>query len=282
MTRSSTGRIARFVCSLSVATACVWAPAANAQEPAPPAETGPSVTTTPPDPLAPVVPAPPPPPPPVTTPVRARPVAAPEPLPERAESDLDVEKRRFAIGYGGLSQVPVGAPGVLDITVPSIALRYWLNPTTGVDIGVGIGWQGGSVDVAGTSMDKDSVTGFILQAGLPIALSTRRHVSFQVIPSVAIAHGETSTISPYGVGMADFSGTRVDVGARAGFELFFGFIGIPELALNATVGMQFESRVYKIAAMGNTQSDTTLTFTTTVQENPWDIFAGNVAARYYF
>ena len=38
----------------------------------------------------------------------------------------------------------------------------------------------------------------------------------------------------------DFSGIRFDVGARTGFELFFGFIGIPELSLSATVGLQFE------------------------------------------
>jgi len=30
------------------------------------------------------------------------------------------------------------------------------------------------------------------------------------------------------------------------------------------------------------QHDTTTGFSTTVQSNPWDIFAGNVAARYYF
>ena len=33
---------------------------------------------------------------------------------------------------------------------------------------------------------------------------------------------------------------------------------------------------------GLATSDTTLGFSTTVQNSPWDIFAGNVAARYYF
>jgi hypothetical protein len=211
--------------------------------------------------------------------VRQQPAS--EPPPERAPTDLDVEKRRFAIGYAGLSQVPIGAPGLVDLTVPAIALRYWVNPTMGLDFGLGIGWQGGSTEIGGTSTDKNGVFGFILQAGLPIALSTRRHVSFQIIPSVAVAHGQTSQSSGL-AGTSTFSGTRIDVGARAGFELFFGFIGIPELALSATVGMQFESRKYTLEGMGVTQSDTTLHFSTTVQNNPWDIFAGNVAARYYF
>jgi hypothetical protein len=285
MKRSSTARMARFLGSLSVIAASIWTPAANAQAPAPPEDAAPSVTTTPADPFAsPTVPAPPPPPPPppVAAPVRVRQQPAWEPPPERAPTDLDVEKRRFAIGYAGLSQVPIGAPGLVDLTVPAIALRYWVNPTMGLDFGLGIGWQGGSTEVGGTSTDKNGVFGFILQAGLPIALSTRRHVSFQIIPSLAVAHGQTSQPSGLAVGTSAFSGTRIDVGARAGFELFFGFIGIPELALSATVGMQFESRKYTAEDMGITQSDTTLGFSTTVQNNPWDIFAGNVAARYYF
>jgi hypothetical protein len=72
------------------------------------------------------------------------------------------------------------------------------------------------------------------------------------------------------------------VGARAGLELFFGFIGIPELALSATVGAQFEYLRNAQSADGTNTSDTTYSLTTTVQNSPWDIFVGNVAARYYF
>jgi hypothetical protein len=200
--------------------------------------------------------------------------------PHHAASDLDVEVRRWAIGYAGISQVPVGGPGALDITVPAIGVRYWTSPTVGLDFAFGFGWTGGSVEAAGTSIDKDSISGFLFQAGLPVALSTHRHVSFQIIPNIAVARGQTTVGT--GTAAMDFSGLRLDVGARAGFELFFGFIGIPELALNATVGMQFEYRQYSVDSGGLTQSDTTTAFTTTVQNSPWDIFAGNVAARYYF
>jgi len=196
-------------------------------------------------------------------------------------SDLDVEARRWAIGYAGFSQVPVGlsANGV-DITVPAIGFRYWSSPTFGVDLALGFAWSGGSSTSGGVSLDKNSLYGFIVQGGLPFALSTHRHVSFQVIPFVAIAHGQTSTGT--GAGAIDFSGTRADIGLRTGFELFFGFIGIPQLALSTTVGVQFEVRKYSSDGSGTTQSDTTLGVSTTVQNNPWDIFAGNVAARYYF
>jgi len=247
---------------------------------------------------APPPPAPPPaevpaeaaPPPAVATPAAAAPPAWPpavaaqqatEPAPERAASDLDTEARRIAIGYGGISQVPAGLSPA-DLTVPSLALRYWLSPKLGLDLGLGLSWAGGSTESGGISTDKDSIWGVVLQAGLPIALSTHRHVSFQVIPFLAFGHGQTSSSNGGTTTTADLKGNRVDIGVRAGFELFFGFIGIPELALSATVGAEFRMIRNTTDQNGSSFTDTSLGFTTTVQNNPWDIFAGNVAARYYF
>ena len=64
--------------------------------------------------------------------------------------------------------------------------------------------------------------------------------------------------------------------------MFFGFIGIPELALSATIGVQFEYLRNTQSTGGTDATDTTLSISTTVQNNPWDIFTGNVSARYYF
>jgi hypothetical protein len=267
--------------SLALVLATAWSAVARAQVPPPPTTEVPTVTTPPADDAT----APPPPPAP-SAPAPARAVAVDaepaEPAgPRPVASDLDVEARRWAIGYAGFSQVPVGLfPNATDITVPAIGFRYWSSPTFGVDLSVGFAWSGGSNTNGSVSLAKNSVYGFIVQGGLPFALSTHRHVSFQVIPFVAIAHGETS--SGTGASMIDFSGTRVDIGARTGFELFFGFIGIPQLALSTTVGVQFEARKYSSEGVGMTGSDTTLGVSTTVQNNPWDIFTGNVAARYYF
>jgi hypothetical protein len=207
----------------------------------------------------------------------------PPPTAEAGPSDLDPSVRRFAIGYAGISQVPVGSPMAPVLTVPAIGLRYWSSPTMGVDVALGFGWAGGSSDIYGTSTDKDSVFGFVLQGGLPFALSTHRHVSFQVIPQVAFAYGKQTITDPSGAGNdTDYAGMRLAIGARAGFEVFFGFIGIPELALSATVGAQFEMVKITRDTSTSNDSDTTLTFTTTVENNPWDIFTGNIAARYYF
>jgi len=283
MRRAHVGRMARMmVGAASAVVVAAWAGApASAQPAAPPADVAPAAVpgAPPPSPAEPPAPATAP------APVVAVPaVASPAPPAsdtERAASDFDVQERRWAIGYAGISQVPVGLTTAgASITVPALGLRYWANEKVGIDVALGIGWTGGSTSTGTTSTDKDSVFGFVLQAGLPVPLSVHRHVSFEVIPYFAVARGSTSTGT--GAGKTDFSGLRIDVGARAGFELFFGFIGIPELALSATVGLQFESLKFSSDGGGVSQSDTTNGFSTTVQNNPWDIFAGNVAARYYF
>ena len=277
MRRSASGKTVLLFGGVWGAIAMV-APSAPsfAQEPGP--EVVPSEPADTPPPPATPAPAPPAPSP-ALSPAPA-PVATQAPEPPASRPDLDVEARRWAIGYAGFSQVPVGSPAQQDITAPAIGLRYWASPMVGVDLAVGFSCAGGSVDAGGTVTDKDSVTGFLIQGDVPFALSTHRHVSFQVIPYLAFARGQTSI----GTGMSaiDFSAFRFDVGARAGFELFFGFIGIPELSLSATVGLQFETRRYTFETAGARQHDTTTGFSTTVQSNPWDIFAGNVAARYYF
>jgi hypothetical protein len=277
MSRPNARRTARLVVgALIVIAATAWTAAASAQQPAP----------VPPEPALPgaaaAPPAPQPPPPPPAQPLPPPPPAVtrtpdPEMAVMRTESDLDVEARRFAIGYSGVSQVPTG---VGTLTTPAIGLRYWATPMLGIDIAVGFGWLGGSTEVSGQNMDKDNVFGFVLQGGLPIAIATHRHVSFQVIPFATFRHGQTSTGTT--AARTDYSGMQVEAGARTGFEVFFGFIGIPELALSATVGLQFETLKNSSTSAGLTQSETTSRFTTTVQNNPWDVFAGNIAARYYF
>ena len=274
------------VALLIVSSVLAWSPSARAQVPPaspvegapPPPAPDPSVASPLPAPPAAVELAPAPAPAPVTV-ATADPSSAD---PSRvAASDLDPEVRPWALGYSGLSQVPVGiGAAVTDLTIPAIGLRYWVGPKMAVDVALGLGWTGGSYEAAGSTLDKNPIWGFILQGGLPFALSTHRHVSFQVIPFAAVAHGGTSIGT--GTAKSDASGTRVDIGARAGLEVFFGFIGVPELALSATVGLQFEMRKYSLEMAGMSRSDTTLGISTTVQNSPWDIFTGNVAARYYF
>ncbi|MBC7172299.1 MAG: hypothetical protein H5U40_07740, partial [Polyangiaceae bacterium] len=73
-------------------------------------------------------------------------------------------------------------------------------------------------------------------------------------------------------------------GARLGSEVHFGFIGIPQLSLQASVGVRAR---YQWTQEKDTGSDVRLraddlSVGTTVQNSPWNIFIANVAALYYF
>ena len=133
------------------------------------------------------------------------------------------------------------------------------------------------------STDKNAVFGVLAQGGLPFVLSAHRHVNFEIGPYLTLGYGRTSAgMNSAYTTETDFNGLRLDIGARGGFEVFFGFIGIPELALSATIGVQFEYLRNAQSTSGTDNTDTTLSISTTVQNNPWDIFTGNVSARYYF
>ena len=81
---------------------------------------------------------------------------------------------------------------------------------------------------------------------------------------------------------ADLSGVAFGVGARAGFELFFGFIGVPDLSLEASVGFGL-SHVGTTLEQGGVDTERSTTFLGLRKlDDPWDIFRSSVAARYYF
>jgi hypothetical protein len=140
---------------------------------------------------------------------------------------------------------------------------------------------------------------------VPLALHAEKHWVFQVIPEFNVgfssgtmqdpAKGEyvPPNTTPVYLNDIKFSGLRFDVGARAGAELHFGFIGVPNLSLQATVGLYLRYDSYKAKGGGNpngtpTWPDTlsyersTMTVGTSVQDAPWSIFTKNVAALYYF
>ena len=187
----------------------------------------------------------------------------------------------FGIGYMGRRTIvidPDAAPGTVD--APIIGGRYWLNPTIGIDAGLGLLLSTGSSKTAGVSTDTQGFTVFMLHGGVPLALAGSKHFSFQVVPELNF--GLSS--SQRGGGGADLSGFHLDIGARAGSEIQFGFIGIPELSLQAGVGLALAyDRVKASGVMGAPEhvvSRTTLG--TGVGDNPWNIFTGNIAALYYF
>lgn len=225
----------------------------------------------------------------------ALPGAAPAPATATAATtDHDQVVGRLAVGYLGRSTVGFGAdianPTDYSDTVeaPVVGIRYWLSPSIGLDAGLGFFSSGGSGEFDdGTTSDSEdlpSYMGFLVHAGLPIALASADHFTFEVIPELNVGLGSSSA----SMGDTDITqnGFHLDIGARAGAEIHFGFMNLPQLALQGSIGLLFalDSAKTTVEAGGNTQETTgsRTTFTTTVGSNPWNIFTSNVAALYYF
>lgn len=227
------------------------------------------------------------------------PVAVAEPAPSTvgvalpaepaADSDHSQFVGRFAVGYMGTQSMPLGAAvgaNAQRVTAPVIGGRYWLSNQLGIDAGLGFAWSTGSAEAGGTSTDAADVTVFILHGGVPINLADAGHFSFQIIPELNI--GFSGTGDQNGDPNVEYSegGFLLNVGARVGGEIHFGFMGIPQLSLTGSVGLYLthESGSSETNAGGNSveSSVSTTGIGTTLGPNPWDLFTGNISALYYF
>jgi hypothetical protein len=191
---------------------------------------------------------------------------------------------RLGIGWYGTRGVPVGPMDVIQTNV--VGVRYWATPMIGIDGALGFATTSGSTNnqpqPPGTTFDNQSRTTFLLHAGVPIALANMGHFSFQVTPELDIGFGSGTNPAPPPGPNTDLSGFLLQVGGRAGGELQFGFIGVPQLALDASVGLFLTSSTNKTSVGPNSQKISTLTIATIQGNQPWNIFTGNVAVRYYF
>ena len=201
---------------------------------------------------------------------------------------------RFGVGYFGVSQLPIatgngggGGPTAGTVNAPVIGVRWWLQPNLGLDLGIGIGFATGSTEVASggatTTTDKPSLFGMAVHGGVPLAFAHGRHYSFLVIPEATVGFA-TGTIKETGANPVDqnLSGFKLDLGGRIGAEIHFGFIGIPELSLEGSVGVYVRREAIKWKRDTVSASDGTTTFGTNVQSDPWALFVNNISAFYYF
>ena len=199
----------------------------------------------------------------------------------------------LGVGHFGILSIPyaAGLDGEIgaQLNAPTIGARYWLDERLGIEAAIGIGYASGSVTTetgnVSTEVSEPSVFGLALHAGLPLVFATSSHFAFQLIPELnfGFASGGTSAPGPMGADV-DLSGVLLQLGARVGAEIQFGFIGIPQLALQATVGLHM---TYTGISASNETANTSVTrsdfaFGTTLQNTPWDIFRTNVAAIFYF
>ncbi|MEZ4369303.1 MAG: hypothetical protein R3B07_00700 [Polyangiaceae bacterium] len=209
-------------------------------------------------------------------------------------SDHATMSEHIGVGYLGRRSIPIAgvAGGGFDVNgasvqAPVIGVRYWLDPSLGIDAGLGFVSTGGSTDTepGGNSVDDTGVTGFLLHAGVPLSLADDGHFSFQVVPELNVGFANSTISGTNGAPDTKLSGFGLDIGARAGAEIHFGFIGIPQLSLQGSVGLLFAMESRKATVDSTPEQSvkhSTTAIGTTVGDNPWNIFTSNVAAMYYF
>lgn len=217
---------------------------------------------------------------------------------EDPTSDHEKVVGHFGVGYLGVSDLPIaggggagGVPGRGSVTAPVIGVRYWLGEKIGLDLGLGFGLASGSSEVAPAgqpvqSVDTGSRFGFAVHGGVPLVLAHVKHFKFLVIPELNVGFTGQSN---EGIGAnptkTTLSGFRLDVGARIGSEIHFGFIGVPQLALQATVGAYIKRESWKttVEQNGNESSASAgaTAIGTSVQSDPWALFTNNISAIYY-
>ncbi|MFI5300986.1 MAG: hypothetical protein ACHREM_23130 [Polyangiales bacterium] len=204
----------------------------------------------------------------------------------RGDTDHSAVVGHMGVGYFGTVSAfgaAAGATGstVKAIDIPIIGMRYWLQDALGLDIGVGLTHTSGSASTSGNSADLASTTGFALYGGIPIVFFTAKHYNFFLEPYIAIAHGSFTPAAPT---TESDSSTVLKVGGKIGTEISFGFIGIPHLSLDATVGLEIisESDTNSPGGGAADNSLSQVTIGTTVQGTPWNIFTSSIAALYYF
>lgn len=211
------------------------------------------------------------------------------PAPAPGNSDHVNVVGHLGVGYLGRRTVLIAGPGgdPTPVDAPVLGVRYWLNPMLGIDAGLGLSFTGGSVTPpGGDEVDKVGSTIFVLHGGVPLSLASSQHFSFQIVPEINLGMASaTQELDP--APDNELSGFHLDIGARAGAELHFGFIDVPQLSLQAGVGLSYAYDSVSASNPGGSDpaeesKDSTTTFGTSLANNPWDIFTGNISALYYF
>ena len=218
--------------------------------------------------------------------------------PAAGGSDHDAVVGHLAVGYLGRTLLPVGTPAVPAIAAPVVGVRYWIDPMVGLDLGLGLALGGTSTDTTATppgttvTASGPKPTAFVLHGGVPLALASAKHFTFEIIPELNFGYAQRTADAPVGLaGVANATkqtGVHLDVGARAGAEIHFGFMGLPQLSLQGSVGLRFDydklgQDVAPPAPAPAVHTSTSVWgLGTTVYDSPWNIFISNVSALYYF
>ena len=195
---------------------------------------------------------------------------------------------------GGMS-APSGSA-----TLHTVGARYWVSNNLALEGGLSIGFASGSTSqtrpaTMGTNTVTTDVPNFFgigLQFGVPIMLAESKHLSINLTPLVGFHFATSAITTGTDDTAADQSGRSIQLtmGANAAAELQFGFIGVPQLALQAQFGLQLR---YTSATLESVPRRSQLSTSSTVNNfglgttvgpnySLGDILSGAISVIYYF
>ena len=191
------------------------------------------------------------------------PVAQTEPA-----GDTDHAKVSFGVSFFGVERFQItpfalttGEDEAYSLPVTTIGVRLWVTEMIGLDVGLGLGIETSSYDDESTpggdflQGERDGAFALRLQVGLPVALKTYQHFNILLIPEVAFTYGATTYLDSDPDNDINVSAVALDLGVKVGGELQFGFWGVPNLSLQATVGLGFRYASRSLADAGQRPFD---------------------------
>lgn len=228
------------------------------------------------------------------------PAAAPVPAPVVAvvEKPSARERRLGSLGFGFLGTTnvlqarfvaPITSPTPVfnTTTVPLIGVRWW---TPAYRLGLEFGF--GAMVIATDSSEPQSMFAanspttleFAWHASMPIVLGSTEHIIFFVAPEFRVGHSTWTMKNEMGTPPNAWT---VEASAKGGVEIFFSFIGLDNLSIEAGIRAGLTHQVRTSYSTSPLQSETPGTlsmtrFSTNLVANPWDLFTSTLAARYYF
>ena len=233
--------------------------------------------------------------PPPETPVVAPPVVVAKTARQRL-------KNRAGFGFLGTAPVlqadsdtPVSMfPGMPSnafkrVSVPMLGIRWWTPvPWLGLEFGIGAMVSAAATDVPTANgsniMDGPTTTELLFHFSAPLAIASTEHTIVFIAPEFRIGRSTEST----GDTRNPLLSMNYDISLKAGVEVFFSIINLPNLSLEAGVraGLVHEIRTFPVGApLGGPIQEgrrTETRFATSLVANPWDLFTSTLAARYYF
>jgi hypothetical protein len=216
------------------------------------------------------------------------------PRKRKGKSDHDEAVGHLGVGFFGVTSVPVAVgddPTTVaydqSVSAPTVGVRYWLSRFLGIEVGLGLGISSGSFErdePAGTTVsDPPSTTAIAIHGGVPLCLLASDHFGFQLVPALDFGFATGTVLGATAEQDVDVSGLLFQVGAMVGAEIHFGFIGIPQLALEGGVGLHVRTESRSADFPGDVSvSQSELSIGTNVGNNPWDFFTETITAIYYF